>query len=108
MKNLLLAVFLLLAASGPAFAHDHYAGEQGSATQAQQEITPSLAYKICNAAQPALYPYTGMTTAELVEAYYDGMVTITYIGTDPNDPHKKLYRVSAGGGTVVSGIIDEL
>jgi hypothetical protein len=108
MKNLLLAVFFLLAVSGPAFAHAHYAGGQDCAVQAQQEIAPSLAYRICNAAQAALYPHTGMTTSQLYEAYQDGMVVITYLGTDPADPHKSLYRVSAGGGETIIGIVEGL
>jgi hypothetical protein len=107
MKNLLLSVFFALAVSCTAFAHDHFGSEQGIFAQGQ-EVTPSLAYRICNAAQPSLYPYTGMTTSQLYEAYQDGMVTITYLGADPNDSHKSLYRVSAGGGDIIISVIDTI
>lgn len=112
MKNLLLSAFLALAVSGSAFAHLHSnrnnAGEQYSSMQMQQEMTPSLAYRICNAAQPYLYPYTGMTTSQLYEGYQDGMVVITYLGTDPSDSHKSLYRVSTGGVETIISILDSI
>jgi hypothetical protein len=110
MKNLLLSAFFALAVSGSAFAYSNSnrnnGGEQDNSMQMQQEITPSLAYRICNAAQPSLYPYTEMTTSQLYEAYQDGVVTITYLGADPGDSHKSIYRVSAGGGDSIISIID--
>lgn len=105
MKNLLLSVFFVLAVSSTTFAHVPLGGEQSGLMQGQ-EVTPSLAYRICNAVQPSLHPYTGMTTSQLYEAYQDGVVTITYLGTDPGDSHKSLYRVSAGGGDVIISITD--
>jgi hypothetical protein len=110
MKNLLLSAFFVLAVSGPAYVqcqpNGNSWGQGAHPAQAQQQITPSLAYRICQAAQPALYPYTEMTTSQLYDAYQDGEVVITYLGTDPEDPHKSLYRVSAGGGVVIESIID--
>jgi hypothetical protein len=107
MKNLLLVLSFVLAISGSASAHFCLGSEQGIFTQGQ-EVTPSLAYRICNAAQPSLYPYTGMTSAQLYEAYQDGVVTITYLGADPADSHKSLYRVCAGGGEGIISIIDTI
>lgn len=110
MKNLLLSAFFVLAVSGTASAHDYPGetnefGQTGYSLQAEEQssISNSLAYRICQAVQP----YTEMTTAQLYEGYQDGVVVITYIGTDPADSHKSVYRVSVGGGVVINAIIDE-
>lgn len=109
MKNLLLSVFFVLALSGAAFAHYHPSENNGwEQAEAQSSIPNSLAYRICQAAQPTLYPYTEMTTQQLFEAYADGAVTITYLGTDPADHHKSVYQVNAAGGGAIVSIIDNL
>lgn len=131
MKNLLLSAFFVLAVSGTALAqcnpggngnawgngngnngNGNAWGQGGNAVQAQAQpvttIPAWLALRVCQAAQPALYPYTSMTTLQLYNAYRVGAVTIEYLGRDPLNDSVGIYRVSAGGGTVISGIIDEL
>jgi hypothetical protein len=49
-----------------------------------------------------------MTTLQLFSAYRIGTVTIEYLGRDPQNSLIGLYRISASGGTFISGIIDEL
>lgn len=109
MKNLLLFTLFVLVVSGTAYVQClPNSGDWGQDANSTQEVTPSLAYRICHAAQPALYPYTEMTTPQLYNAYQDGEVVITYLGTDSQDPHKSLYRVSADGGTVIVTIIETI
>jgi hypothetical protein len=132
MKNLLLSAFFVLAVSGTALAqcnpggngnawgngngnngnngNGNAWGQGGNAAQAQAQpvttIPAWLALRVCQAAQPALYPYTSMTTLQLYNAYRVGTATITYLGDDPADPNRGLYRVNAGGGVVIESIID--
>jgi hypothetical protein len=132
MKNLLLSAFFVLAVSGTALAQcspngNAYGwgngngnngngnngngwGQGGNAAQAQAQpvttIPAWLALRVCQAAQPALYPYTSMTTSQLYNAYRAGTATITYVGDDPTDPNRGIYRVSAGGGDTTISIID--
>jgi hypothetical protein len=87
-------------------------GQSGNATQAQAQpvttIPAWLALRVCQAAQPALYPYTNMTTVQLYNAYRVGMATITYLGDDPADSNRGYYQVSSGGGVVVIGVIESI
>ena len=125
MKNLLLSAFFVLAVSGTAFAqcqpggngngsgngnNGNGWGQGGNAAQAQAQpivtIPAWLALRVCNVAQPALHPYTGMTTMQLFMGYRAGTVTITYLGVDPADSNRGLYKVNAGGGDVVISILD--
>ena len=131
MKNLLLSAFFVLAVSGTAFAqcqpggngngwgngngngnNGNGWGQGGNSAQAQaQPVTtiPSwLALRVCQAAQPALYPYTSMTTMQLFNAYRAGTATITYLGVDPADPNRTYYRISLGGGIGIDIIIDDI
>jgi hypothetical protein len=127
MKNLLLSAFFVLAVSGTAFAqcqpggngngwgngngnNGNGWGQGGNSAQAQPVVTISswVALRVCQAAQPALYPYTGMTTFQLFSGYRAGTVSIEYLGRDPLNPSIGIYRTTAGGNTVISGIIDEL
>jgi hypothetical protein len=129
MKNLLLSAFFVLAVSGTAFAqcspngnawglgngnngNGNGWGAGGNAAQAQAQpvttIPAWLALRVCQAAQPALYPYTSMTTLQLYNAYRVGTVTITYLGADPSDPNRGFYAASAGSGTVTVLIVDDL
>jgi hypothetical protein len=134
MKNLLLSAFFVLAVSGTAFAqcqpggngnawgngnppsggqagsNGNGWGQGGNAAQAQAQpvttVPAWLALRVCQAAQPELYPYTSMTTLQLFNAYRVGTATITYLGDDPADPNRGIYRVNAGGGDVVISILD--
>jgi hypothetical protein len=127
MKNLLLTAFFVLAVSGTALAqcapHGNGSGngngnngngwgQGGNAAQAQAQpvttIPAWLALRVCQAAQPALFPYTGMTTSQLYNAYRAGTATITYLGEDPADPNRGVYRYSYGGNDTVSSVIDDL
>jgi hypothetical protein len=130
MKNLLLSAFFVLAVSGTAFAqcqpggngngwgngngNGNGWGQGGNAAQAQAQAQPVVtipswvALRVCQAAQPALFPYTGMTTFQLFSGYRAGTVSIEYLGRDPLNPSIGIYRTTAGGNTVISGIIDEL
>ena len=115
MKNLLLSAFFVLAVSGTAFAqcqpggngngwgngngngNGNGWGQGGNSAQAQAQpvvtIPAWLALRVCQAAQPA----TSMTTFQLFNAYRAGTATITYIGVDPADPNRTIYRVVVGG-----------
>jgi hypothetical protein len=128
MKNLLLSAFFVLAVSGTAFAqcqpggngngwgngngngNGNGWGQGGNAAQAQAQpvvtIPAWLALRVCQAAQPALFPTTGMTTFQLFNAYRAGTATITYLGVDPTNPSRGIYLVEAGGGTVIISIIE--
>jgi hypothetical protein len=131
MKNLLLSAFFVLAVSGTAFAqcqpggngngwgngngngnNGNGWGQGGNSAQAQAQpvvtIPAWLALRVCQAAQPALYSFTSMTTFQLFNAYRAGTATITYLGVDPVDPNRGLYRVNAGGGDVIISITDGL
>jgi hypothetical protein len=134
MKNLLLSAFFVLAVSGTALAqcnpggngnawgngngnngnngNGNAWGQGGNAVQAQAQpvttIPAWLALRVCQAAQPALYPYTSMTTLQLYNAYRVGTATITYLGDDPADPNRGIYRVNAGGVEVIASIVDSL
>lgn len=109
MKNLLLSAFFVLAVSSAAFAHFYPSGnDEWGQTEEQSSINNSLAWRLCQEAAPSLYHYTGMTGSQLYAAYEDGMVTITYLGVDPQDSHKSLYRVSAGGGDSVLSILEDI
>jgi hypothetical protein len=133
MKNLLLSAFFVLAVSGTAFAQcspngNAYGwgngngngnngngngwGQGGNSAQAQAQpvttIPAWLALRVCQAAQPTLYPYTSMTTLQLYNAYRVGTTMITYLGDDPADPNKGLYQVNASGGVTIIGIVDGL
>jgi hypothetical protein len=129
MKNLLLSAFFVLAAAGTAFAqcqpggngnawgngngnNGNAWGQGGNAAQAQAQpvvtIPVWLALRVCQAAQPALFSTTGMTTLQLFNAYRVGTATITYLGVDPSDPNRGLYRVNAGGGDSIISIIDTI
>jgi hypothetical protein len=126
MKNLLLSAFFVLAVSGTAFAqcqpggngngwgngngNGNGWGQGGNSAQAQAQpvvtIPAWLALRVCQAAQPTLYPYTSMTTFQLFNAYRAGTATITYLGVDPANPNRGVYLVEAGGGTVIISIIE--
>jgi hypothetical protein len=137
MKNLLLSAFFVLAVSGTAFAqcqpggngngwgngnngngnngngnNGNGWGQGGNSAQAQAQpvvtIPAWLALRVCQAAQPALYPYTSMTTMQLFNAYRAGTATITYLGVDPADPNRTYYRISLGGGIGIDIIIDDI
>jgi hypothetical protein len=134
MKNLLLSAFFVLAVSGTALAqcnpggngnawgngngnngnngNGNAWGQGGNAAQAQAQpfttIPAWLALRVCQAAQPTLYTYTSMTTLQLYNAYRVGTATITYLGDDPADPNKGVYRISAGGGEAIISIIDTI
>jgi hypothetical protein len=127
MKNLLLSAFFVLAAAGTAFTqcqpggngnawgngngnNGNAWGQGGNAAQAQPVVTIPvwLALRVCQAAQPALFSTTGMTTLQLFNAYRVGTATITYLGVDPSDPNRGLYQVSVGGGGAIIAIIDNL
>ena len=131
MKNLLLSAFFVLAVSGTAFAqcqpggngngwgngngngnNGNGWGQGGNNAQAQAQpvitIPTWVALRACQAAQPALYSYTSMTTFQLFNAYRAGTATITYLGVDPSDPNRGLYRVAAGGGDSIISIIDTI
>jgi hypothetical protein len=119
MKNLLLSAFFVLAFGGTALAQCNPGGNgwgngsawgQGGNPQAQAQpittIPAWVALRVCQSAQPALFPFTGMNTLQLFSAYRAGTATITYLGVDPADQNRGLYQVNSGGGTVVISIID--
>lgn len=108
MRNLIFTTLFVCAGFGVTEAQSY----SNAAPQAQGQAMPSsfptsLVWKICNAAQPDLYPFTGMSTQQLYNAYFEGIVSIQYLGSDPDNPHYSLYRVSAGGGVVIESIIDD-
>lgn len=129
MKHLLLSAFFVLVVSGTAIAqcqpggngngwgngngngNGNGWGQGGNSAQAQAQpvvtIPAWLALRVCQAAQPALYPYTSMTTLQLFNAYRTGSATITYLGVDPSNSSRGLYQMAAGGGVVINAIIDE-
>jgi hypothetical protein len=125
MKHLLLSAFFVLAISGTAFAQCQPGGngngngntgngwgQGGNAAQAQAQpvvtIPAWLALRVCQAAQPALFPFTGMNTLQLFSAYRAGTATITYLGPSNSSTNMGIYRLSYGGNVVISEVIDSI
>jgi hypothetical protein len=76
-------------------------------TAAQQNGFPQwLVVRILQEARPVLQPVTGLNLGQMIQAYRNGGLTISYICRDELDVCKGVYRVVAGGGDVTIVVVD--
>lgn len=120
MRNLLLILGLMVSGYAGLSAQCNSNGNgnawgQGGNAQAQAQAQPVavipawVALQVCQAAQPLLYPSTMMSVGQLFQAYRIGTATIVYLGPDPGNASRSLYRYTApGGGGAVIVILEDL
>jgi hypothetical protein len=119
MRTLLILISFVLCGYVVASAQCSNSGNgnawgQGGNTQAQAQAQPApaiptwLAFRVCQAAQPLLYSTTSMNAVQLFQAYRLGTASIVYLGQDPADPNRGIYRYTAPGGTDVTVVIEVL
>ena len=106
MKIALLAI--LFAVVGHGFI------QAQSPNSAQQQNAPAISMpnwivvRVLLAAQPSLYSSTGMHLWQLIQSFRNGGVGIEYLYRSAYDLEKGVYRVVAGGGSVLVEIVDDL
>jgi hypothetical protein len=106
MKIALLAILLAIAGHGLIHA------QSTNSAQPQGVPTPAMPnwviVRVLLAAQPFLYSSTGMHLGQLIQSFRNGGVGIEYLYRSAYDLEKGVYRIVAGGGSVLVEIVDDL